>query len=103
MVDDFTWISVASFYPFMICVKADLRFQNLAQLIDEARHKPGQFKYGSGGVGSILHTTVELMGHRDRHEVPGCALSRGGAGVDRPAYPATSTSSRRPLAASVRA
>jgi tripartite-type tricarboxylate transporter receptor subunit TctC len=64
VVDDFTWISVASFYPFIICVKADSRFQSLAQLIDEARAKPGQLKYGSGGVGSILHTTVELMGHQ---------------------------------------
>ena len=62
VVDDFTWISVASFYPFMICVKADSRFQTLKQLIDEARAKPGELKYGSAGVGSILHTTVELMG-----------------------------------------
>ena len=62
VVDDFTWISVASFYPFMICVKADSHFKNLKQLIDEARQKPGQLKYGSAGVGSILHTTVELMG-----------------------------------------
>jgi hypothetical protein len=62
VVDDFTWISVASFYPFMICVKSDSRFQTLKQLIDEARAKPGELKYGSAGVGSILHTTVELMG-----------------------------------------
>ena len=62
VVDDFSWISVASFYPFMICVKADSRFQTLKQLIDEARTKPGELKYGSAGVGSILHTTVELMG-----------------------------------------
>jgi tripartite-type tricarboxylate transporter receptor subunit TctC len=64
VVDDFTWISVASFYPFMICVKADSRFQNLKQLIDEARAKPGDLKYGSAGVGSILHTTVELIGNQ---------------------------------------
>ena len=62
VVDDFTWISVASFYPFMICVKADSRFQTLKQLIDEARARPGELKYASAGVGSILHTTVELMG-----------------------------------------
>ena len=62
VVDDFSWISVASFYPFMICVKADSRFQTLKQLIDEAKAKPGELKYGSAGVGSILHTTVELMG-----------------------------------------
>jgi tripartite-type tricarboxylate transporter receptor subunit TctC len=61
VVDDFEWISVASFYPFLICVRADSRFQTLTQLIDEARKDPGALKYGSAGVGSILHTTVELM------------------------------------------
>jgi tripartite-type tricarboxylate transporter receptor subunit TctC len=64
VVDDFTWISVASFYPFMICVKADSRFKTLKQLIDEAREKPGTLRYGSAGVGSILHTTVELLANQ---------------------------------------
>jgi tripartite-type tricarboxylate transporter receptor subunit TctC len=64
VVDDFTWISVASFYPFMICVKADSRFQTIQQLMDEGKANPGKLKYGSAGVGSILHTTVELMGHQ---------------------------------------
>jgi tripartite-type tricarboxylate transporter receptor subunit TctC len=64
VVDDFSWISVASFYPFMICVTKDSRFQTLKQLIDEARAKPGALKYGSAGVGSILHTTVELLGNQ---------------------------------------
>jgi tripartite-type tricarboxylate transporter receptor subunit TctC len=66
VVDDFSWISVASFYPFMICVRADSRFQNLKQLIEEARTKPGELKYGSAGVGSILHTTVELIGNQTK-------------------------------------
>jgi tripartite-type tricarboxylate transporter receptor subunit TctC len=64
VVDDFTWISVASFYPFMICVKADSKFKTLKELIEEARANPGKLKYGSAGVGSILHTTVELIGHQ---------------------------------------
>ena len=66
VVDDFTWISVASFYPFMICVPKESRFQTLKQLIDEARAKPGMLKYGSAGVGSILHTTVELIGNQTK-------------------------------------
>ena len=66
VVEDFTWISIASFYPFMICVKADSRFQTLKQLIEEARAKPGELKYGSAGVGSILHTTVELIGNQTK-------------------------------------
>ena len=61
VVDDFDWISVASFYPFLICVRQDSRFQTLKQLIEEARGKPEALRYGSAGVGSILHTTVELL------------------------------------------
>jgi tripartite-type tricarboxylate transporter receptor subunit TctC len=64
VVDDFTWISVVSFYPFMIVVKADSRFKTLKQLLDEAKAKPGELKYGSAGVGTILHTTVELMANQ---------------------------------------
>jgi len=64
VVDDFTWISVVSFYPFMIAVKADSRFKTLKQLLDEARAKPGDVKYGSAGIGTILHTTVELMANQ---------------------------------------
>jgi tripartite-type tricarboxylate transporter receptor subunit TctC len=50
----------------MICVPKDSRFTSLKQLIDEARAKPGQIKYGSAGVGSILHTTVELIGNQTK-------------------------------------
>src|SRR5258706_14451173 len=66
VVEDFEWISVASFYPFLICVRKDSRFQTLTQLIDEARKNPGVLKYGSAGVGSILHTTVELIGNETK-------------------------------------
>ena len=62
VVEDFQWIATASFYPFLICVRKDSRFQTLKQLLDEARSNPGSLKYGSAGVGSILHTTVELLG-----------------------------------------
>jgi tripartite-type tricarboxylate transporter receptor subunit TctC len=66
VVEDFEWISVASFYPFLICVRHDSRLRTLPQLIEEARKTPGALKYGSAGVGSILHTTVELMASETR-------------------------------------
>jgi tripartite-type tricarboxylate transporter receptor subunit TctC len=66
VVDDFQWISTASFYPFLIAVRKDSRFQSLRQLLDEARAKPGELKYGSAGVGSILHTTVELLANQTK-------------------------------------
>jgi tripartite-type tricarboxylate transporter receptor subunit TctC len=61
VVDDFDWISVASFYPFLICVRKDSRFHSLRDLIAAARQEPNSVKYGSAGVGSILHTTAELL------------------------------------------
>jgi tripartite-type tricarboxylate transporter receptor subunit TctC len=66
VVDDFEWISVASFYPFLVCVRKDSRLQTLGQLLDEARNNPGALKYGSAGVGSILHTTVELIANQTK-------------------------------------
>ena len=35
-------------------------------MLDEARANPGSLKYGSAGVGSILHTTVELLGNETK-------------------------------------
>ncbi len=61
VVEDFAWISTVSFYPFLICVRKDSKFQTLAELLKEAKAKPGSLNYGSAGVGSILHTTVELL------------------------------------------
>lgn len=66
VVDDFDWISVATFYPFLVCVRKDSPFHTLKDLTDEARRNPGALKYGSAGVGSILHTTVELIASQTR-------------------------------------
>jgi tripartite-type tricarboxylate transporter receptor subunit TctC len=66
VVDDFDWISVAGFYPFLICVRKDSRFQSLQDLIAEARKSPGLLKYSSAGVGSILHTTIELLANETK-------------------------------------
>ena len=66
VVDDFEWISVASFYPFLICVRKDSPLQTFKDLIEQARKNPGALKYGSAGVGSILHTTVELIGNETK-------------------------------------
>jgi tripartite-type tricarboxylate transporter receptor subunit TctC len=66
VVEDFDWISTVSFYPFLICVRKDARFRTLGELIEEARARPGALSYGSAGVGSILHTTVELIANMTR-------------------------------------
>jgi tripartite-type tricarboxylate transporter receptor subunit TctC len=66
VVGDFAWISTASFYPFLICVRKDSRFATLEQLIAEAQASPGALKYASSGPGTGLHTVVELVAHRTK-------------------------------------
>ena len=45
-VDGFAWISTASFYPFIICVRQDSKLKSFADLIAGARATPG--KVGRG-------------------------------------------------------
>ena len=59
LVDDFAWISTASFYPFVICVRKDSKFQTLRDLIKAAQSDT--LTSASAGVGSIHHMVVELL------------------------------------------
>jgi len=60
-VDGYAWISTASFYPFIICVRKDAKLQSLADLLSSARAEPGKVSSGTAGNGSIAHMTTELM------------------------------------------
>ena len=60
-LDDFGWISTVSFYPFIICVRRDSKFQNFGDLLQAARAKPEAVSYGSAGVGTIQHMIAELL------------------------------------------
>jgi tripartite-type tricarboxylate transporter receptor subunit TctC len=62
-VDDFAWISPVSFYPFVLCVPKDSKIRSLRDLLQQARAHPTGLTYGSTGVGSIHHMTIELMAH----------------------------------------
>jgi tripartite-type tricarboxylate transporter receptor subunit TctC len=63
-VDGLAWISTASFYPFIVCVRKDSKFQSFADLLAAARAKPGGVSSGTAGNGSIAHMTTELLGQR---------------------------------------
>src|SRR5882757_404054 len=60
-VDDFQMISTVVFFPFVVAVKANHRFQTLADLIKEAKAKPDTLTYSSVGVGSTQHLVGELL------------------------------------------
>lgn len=62
-VDDFTWISMVTAYPFAFSVRAESPLHSLGELIAAARAKPGTVSNGSSGSGSVQHMTAELLGY----------------------------------------
>ena len=47
--------------PFVITVNSDAKWKNLADLIAEARAKPGKLNFGSSGIGGVNHVVSELF------------------------------------------
>ncbi len=62
-VNDFTWVSMVTSYPFAFSVRAESPFKSLKDLIEAARAKPNAVSNGSSGQGSVQHMTAELLGY----------------------------------------
>lgn len=60
-VDDFSFVSTVSEFPFFVVVGADSRFKSIADLVKEAREKPGKLTVGTAGVGTGQHMCSELL------------------------------------------
>jgi tripartite-type tricarboxylate transporter receptor subunit TctC len=60
-VDDLQMLSTLIYFPFVISVRKDHRFQSLADLVAEAKAKPRTITYSSVGVGSTQHLAGELL------------------------------------------
>ena len=58
---DFTYVSLITGYLFGIVVRADAPWQTLGDLMEAARREPGRLNYGSPGVGTSLHLTMEQI------------------------------------------
>jgi tripartite-type tricarboxylate transporter receptor subunit TctC len=58
---DFTYIIHLTGYLFGVVVKADSPWQTWQQFLDHAKANPGKVAYGSPGVGSTLHITMERI------------------------------------------
>ncbi|MBR0671434.1 Bug family tripartite tricarboxylate transporter substrate binding protein [Neoroseomonas soli] len=58
---DFSYIIHLTGYLFGVVVKADSPWQNWQQFLDHAKANPGKVAYGSPGVGSSLHITMERI------------------------------------------
>ncbi|GAC1532230.1 MAG: tripartite tricarboxylate transporter substrate binding protein [Ramlibacter sp.] len=70
-IEDFTPISNFASSPTVLVVSAEGPFRQLADLVAAAKQKPGQFNYGSGGIGTSAHlagaTLASLAGLKATH------------------------------------
>jgi tripartite-type tricarboxylate transporter receptor subunit TctC len=70
---DFVPIAALARTPLFLAVNADTPIKTLREFIDYAKAHPGQINYGSAGVGSTHHLTMEAMKsalHLDITHVP---------------------------------
>jgi tripartite-type tricarboxylate transporter receptor subunit TctC len=58
---DFTPISLLASSPNILLVRADSQFKTVADLIAEARAKPGSLAFAHAGNGTSTHLAVELL------------------------------------------
>lgn len=68
-VGDFTMISMLARSPFAIVANPQAPFRTVAEMVAQARAKPGSIDYGSGGQGSGMHLAAVLMQARGRFEL----------------------------------
>ena len=60
-VNDFSFISTVTTFPFVVAVRADHPARQLADLLQMARAASGKISYSSVGVGSTQHLVGELL------------------------------------------
>jgi len=77
---DFTPISLLSSSPNILLVRADSPFKTLADLIAEAKKKPGSLSYGHSGNGTSTHLAGELLKSLAKVDLTGIPY-KGGAPV----------------------
>ncbi|MBK1659773.1 tripartite tricarboxylate transporter substrate binding protein [Paracraurococcus ruber] len=60
-VTDFTYIIHLCGYLFGVVVRADAPWKTFPELLDYAQKNPGKVNYGSPGIGTSLHLTMERI------------------------------------------
>ena len=68
--NDFTPISLLASSPNILLVRADSPFKTVADMIAQARAKPGSLSFGNAGTGTSTHLAGELSeeSRQDRHQ-----------------------------------
>jgi tripartite-type tricarboxylate transporter receptor subunit TctC len=60
-VRSFTPVSLLATAPLILCVTNSLPANNVKELVELAKAKPGQLTFASSGIGAAAHLTTELL------------------------------------------
>ena len=60
-IKDFTPIGMIGATPNVLAVNANVPAKNVREFIEYVKRNPGKVSYGSAGVGSLTHLTMELF------------------------------------------
>ncbi|TCZ64356.1 tripartite tricarboxylate transporter substrate binding protein [Roseicella aquatilis] len=60
-VNDFTYIIHLCGYLFGVVVRADAPWKTFPEFLEDAKRNPGKISYGTPGVGTSLHLTMERI------------------------------------------
>ena len=77
-------VAIMTAIPNTLTVRPDFPAKTMQEFIAYAKANPGKLNYASQGTGTTSHLTAELFGTQDRHQDAARALSRHGAGDQRP-------------------
>jgi len=61
VLKDFTYVSLISTAPLLLVVRKDLPVNNLSEFIAYAKANPGHLTFGTSGIGSAAHITMEAF------------------------------------------
>jgi tripartite-type tricarboxylate transporter receptor subunit TctC len=60
-IRDFSPVALAAYVPQLFVVHPAVPAKNISELIDLAKSQPGKINFGTPGVGSVGHLSVELL------------------------------------------
>ena len=79
---DFTPISLLASSPNILVVRADSPFKTLADLIAQARSKPGSLSFGHAGTGTSTHLAGELLKNLARIDINAIPYKGGALAIN---------------------
>src|SRR5579872_3082790 len=79
---DFTPISLLASSPNILMVRADSPFKTLADMIAQARAKPGSLSFGHAGTGTSTHLAGELLKKLARVEINAISYKGGAPAIN---------------------